>query len=97
MNWMQAYEILACAVLFLACISFNASMRGMPNMAKICTALLALSALVRGAGLIAKASGMSNLSKTTIAAADGNIPMLTAALLCVLVWRQIKFRTAENV
>ena len=96
MNWMQAYEVGACVVLFFACIVFNAGSHNLPRVARMCTALLGLSALVRGAALIAKFAGLSNLSKATIAAADGNIPLLTAVLLASIVWQQIRARIVDE-
>lgn len=92
MNWMQAYEVLACGALFFACVAFNLVLHDMPRVARMCTALLGLSALVRGAALIAKFAGMPNLSSDTIAAADGNIPLFTAVVLASIVWHQIKSR-----
>jgi hypothetical protein len=96
MNWMQAYEIGACIILFCACVTFNAGAHQLPRLARMCTALLGLSALVRGAALIAKYAGIDNLSRTTIAAADGNIPLLTAVLLGSIVWQQIKARIVDE-
>lgn len=75
---------------------FNLVLHEMPRVARMCTAMLGLSALVRGASLIAKFAGLTNLSKATIAAADGNIPMLTAVLLASIVWHQIKARIYDE-
>ena len=96
MNWLQAYEVVACGALFAACVWFNLGLHQLPQIARICTALLGLSAVVRGAGLIAKYAGINNLSRETIAAADGNIPLLMAALLCVQVWQQIRDRVGND-
>lgn len=96
MNWMQAYEVGACVLLFFACVSFNLGVHVMPRLTRICTTLLGISAIVRGAGLVAKYAELTNLSKATIAAADGNIPLLTAVALASIVWHQIKCRTQQN-
>jgi len=92
---MQIYEVIACGVLFVACVAFNLGSHQLPRLGRICTALLGLSALVRGAGLVAKLAGIGNLSRETIAAADGNIPMLTAVVLASIVWQQIMARTGD--
>lgn len=92
MNWMQAYEIGACIVLFGSCLWFVMAMRHLPKVARVCTMLLGASALIRGAALIAKYAGLANLSKATIAAADGNIPLMTAVVLASIVWQQIRQR-----
>ena len=96
MNWMQSYEIFACVMLGVACILFNMALHQMPRVARMCTALLGLSALVRAAGLIAKYAGIANLSRETIAAADGNIPILTAVLIGSILWHQIKSRAIQD-
>ena len=96
MNWLQAYEVIACGALFAACVGFNLGAHQLPRLARICTALLGLSALVRCAGLIAKYAGITNLSRETIAAADGNIPLFTAVLLAAVVWQQIRDRVGND-
>lgn len=93
MNWMQWYEVIACIALACSCLAFNIAMHSLPRVARICTALLGLSALIRGASLFAKFEGIANLSRDTITAANNNIPILTAIVLASIVWQQIRNRT----
>lgn len=92
MNWMQAYEILSCCVLAIACIAYNLSMRGQWRVTRAGVMLLCASAIVRGACLVAKYTSVANMASAISAAADANIPLMTAVVLGSIVWQRISSR-----
>lgn len=96
MNWMQAYEVIACGALAVCCVAFNLAIHSIPRVARMCIALLGVSALIRGGSLVAKYAGIVSVSKPLAAAADGNIPLLTAIVLASIVWQQIRNRTKSE-
>lgn len=97
MNWMQLYEIVACAVLAGACILFNCSMRGQWRVTRGAVMLLCASAIVRGSCLIAKYTSLANMAGAISAAADANIPLMTAAVLVSIVVHQVRARNMIGV
>ena len=96
MNWMQAYEVIACGALAMCCVAFNLAMHSTPRVTRMCIALLGVSSLIRCGALIAKYAGIASVGKPLAAAADGNIPILTAIVLASIVWQQIRARVVRD-
>jgi hypothetical protein len=93
---MQAYEVLSCAVLAVACITYNLSMRDQWRITRAGVMLLCASAIVRGACLIAKYTSVANMAGVISIAADANIPLMTAVVLGSIVWQRIQNRRGQS-
>jgi len=94
MNWLQWYELAGCVALIAACLRII-RLHDMPQPTRWFALLLGVSGIIRCGALVAKYSDTPNLSKTIIAIAAVNIPLLTAALLASIVLQQIKARTGD--
>jgi hypothetical protein len=89
MNWMQLYEVAACAALAICCVAYNVAMCRQLWITRVAIMCLGVSALIRGAALVSKYAGLDMLDKTISAAADSNIPLMTALVLGSIVWQRI--------
>ncbi len=96
MNWMQAYEIFACALLASACFWYSWVFRDQLRITRLCVGFLMASAIVRGACLIAKYTSVANMTGVISVAADNNIPLMTAVVLGSIVWQRIQNRRGHN-
>ena len=91
LNWMQWHELAGCVALIAVCLRII-SLHEMPKPTRWFALILGISGIVRCGALVAKYSDTPNLSKTIIAVAAGNIPLMAAALLASIVWQQIRTR-----
>ncbi len=95
LNWMQWYELAGCVALIAVCLRII-SLHDMPKPTRWFALILGVSGLIRCGALVAKYSDTPNLSKTIVAIAAGNIPLMTAALLASIVWQQIRARIVDE-
>lgn len=96
MNWMQAYEVGACAALAICCVAYNVAMCRQIWLTRVAVMCLGVSALIRGAVLVSKHCGLDMLPKTIAVAADSNIPLMTAVVLGSIVWQRVRREGARN-
>ncbi len=95
LNWMQWYELAGCVALIAACLRII-RLQSMPQITRLVALALGVSGIIRCGALVAKYSDTPNLSKTIVAIAAGNIPLMTAALLASIVWQQIRARIVDE-
>lgn len=89
MNWLQWYEVLACALLLIVCVVCNARM-GAYWLTRTSIALLGVSAAIRMGALVTKHAEVESVSRTISLAADSSIPLMAAIAIGSIVWHRIR-------
>lgn len=95
MNWLQAYEVSACALLLVVCVVCNMRM-GTYWLTRTSIALLGVSAAIRMGALITKYAEIESVGRSISLAADASIPLMAAVAIGSIVWHRIKLRASHE-